>query len=574
MLMQVGQSVLKLFKNTQTLNTLYANIAFAEFSPLGVLLDVSPAFMKLTGYTRDELIGQHHSLLMSPEDKQSPDYLDFWNKLRSGQPQQGEYPRVNKSGQDFWVEGAYMPVRSANGKITRVVKLAFDTTEAHEKALEDAAVLRAINSSQAVISFTPDGKILDANDVFLKVMGYSLSEVKGQHHRLFVEPEFISSDEYKKFWPSLARGEFFVSSYHRLAKGRRDVWLQASYNPVFDAHGKVIKIVKVASDITPLIKSTQRINQALKSLAAGDLCAEIEQPLVEALDGIRIAFNESVTALRDAFSDVLSAAANIRHQCRAVSDSADQLSLRTEQQVSNLEETSTSVEQITSSIQELSDSTIKMRGIAEKANAESKSSSIVVEGAVKTMEEINESSARISNIVGVIDEIALQTNLLALNAGVEAARAGEAGAGFAVVATEVRALAQRSAEAAKEIKTLINTSEKVVAAGVSSVTDASRSLGLVANYIQTIDQSIDKAAIGAKEQFTALRQVNESMTKIDTVTHANAVMAEETASATQSLVNEAENISQLLERFSVTPPPSASPKSSRPDADQALHDAV
>lgn len=572
--MTVSHSPLKLFSNAATLKALYANAAIAEFSPQGVFLDVSPAFLKITGYTKNELVGGHHSLLLSPQDKKSPEYLAFWNNLRQGQAQAGEYHRINKSGQDFWVQGSYMPIRLANGKVTRVIKLAFDVTAAHEKAAEDAAILRSIDHSQAIISFTPEGVILDANDAFSAAMGYELSEIKGKHHSLFVEPEFAATDEYKEFWQNLARGEFFVASYHRLGKNNKDLWLQASYNPVFDDQGHVLKVVKIASNITPLIQSTQRISQALKSLASGDLCAEIDQPLYESLDGIRAAFNSSISSLRDALADVLHSAGNIRDHSRAVSESADQLSLRTEQQVANLAETSTSIGQISSSIQELTDSTTRMRDTTGQANSEAESSSNVVEGAVQTMEEINQSSTRIANIIGVIDEIALQTNLLALNAGVEAARAGEAGAGFAVVATEVRALAQRSAEAAKEIKTLIGVSSKVVAAGVSSVTDARKSLGLVADYMRTIDQSIDKAATGAKEQSLALQQVSASMTKMDKATQANATMAEETAIATQNLVDEAESISRLLERFKIYKATAFSPAQDASLAPaELLHDA-
>lgn len=553
--MQVGRLPLKLFSNAATLKALYANTAIAEFSPQGVFLDASPAFLKITGYTKNELIGHQHSLLLSPEDQKSHDYLNFWNNLRHGQPQAGEYRRVDKAGQDFWVQGTYMPVRLANGKVVRIVKLAFDITAVHKKAFEDASILRAINHSQAVVSFTPAGVILYANDVFSTAMGYELSEIKGKHHSLFVDPEFVASSDYKQFWRKLAQGEFFIASYHRLGKDNKEVWLQASYNPVFDDHGHVVKIVKIASDITPLIRSTQRISLALKSLANGDLCAEIDQPLFESLDEIRVTFNSSISALRVALADILLAAMNISTHSKAVSESADQLSLRTEQQVSNLEETSTSIEQIMNSVQELTDSTVQMRGTTGQANSEASSSSQVVEGAVHTMEEINQSSARIANIIGVIDEIALQTNLLALNAGVEAARAGDSGAGFAVVAKEVRALAQRSAEAAKEIKALISVSSQVVAAGVSSVTDARKSLGLVADYMRTIDQSIDKAATGAKEQSLALQQASASMNKIDKATQANAIMAEETATATQKLVDEAENISRLLERFTVDQAP-------------------
>lgn len=549
--MHSGHSRLKFSRNAATLNALYANCAIAEFSVQGVFLDASPDFLKLTGYTRSELIGRHHRLLMPPKERDTAEYTLFWQHLDQGQSMPGEYHRVNKNGQDLWLQASYIPVRTASGKVERIVKLAFDITGSHEKAVEDAAILRSINQSQAVISFTPEGTILQANDVFSKVMGHSQAEITGRHHSMFVEPSFVQNDEYKRFWERLAQGEFFIASYHRIAKNNRDVWLQASYNPVFDKEGKVLKVVKIASDITPLINSTGRVSAALQSLAQGDLCAEIDQPLVDLLDEIRGAFNASMAALRHALSDVLVSAENIDESSRMVNASADRLSQRTEQQAVSLEETAASLGQITHSAQELTDSTARMRDMTEQTNNEASSSRLVIEGAVHIMQDIDHSSARISNIIGVIDEIALQTNLLALNAGVEAARAGDAGRGFAVVATEVRALAQRSAEAAKEIKALIGTSGQVVAKGVASVTNARESLGLVADYIKTIDQSLDVAAAGIKEQSSALRQVGVAVNEIDKVTQENAAMAAETAVASQTLAQEAETITKLLARFNV-----------------------
>lgn len=545
--MQTGISPLKFLKNAATLNALYADFAIAEFSPQGMCLDASQTFLKMTGYARAELINQNHSILLSPEDKGSAEYAGFWHELVNGRAQTGEYHRIGKNGQDIWVQAAYIPVRTAKGKVTRITKLAFDVTSEHEKAVKYAAILRAINQSQAVIRFKPDGTILDANETFLKTMGYSLEEVVGQHHSLFVEPNFAASEDYKQFWQRLAQGEFFVASYHRIAKNRRDVWLQASYNPVLNAQGKVIEVVKVASDIT----SMQQVGEALKDLATGNLCAAITQPLEGSLEAIRVAFNSSMAALRRALTNVLTAAETIRKNSKSVNESADRLSQRTEQQAANLEETAAALEQITQSVQNLTDSTARMRGMTEKANKEAVSSSQEMENAVKTMAEIDQNATQISEIIGIIDEIALQTNLLALNAGVEAARAGDAGRGFAVVATEVRALAQRSADAAREIKTLIGTSGRVVNNGVNSVKDTHQSLTRVTDYIHTIDHSVGDMATGASEQSLALSQVNTAMGVVDKMTQANAAIADETAIASQNLVQEAEMISRLLGQFNV-----------------------
>lgn len=540
-------SPLRVFRNAAIFDAFYAGIAVAEFSPQGVFLEASQPFLKITGYTKEELVNQHHSMLIPPEERGTQAYTLFWEALRQGQAQSGEYHRINKAGQDIWLQGSYMPVRASDGKVTKVVKLAFDVTDLHEKSVKNAAVLHAINQSQAVINFKPDGTILGANDVFLKTMGYSLEEIKGKHHRMFVEPGYAASDDYRKFWQRLENGEFFIASYHRIAKNNRDVWLQASYNPIFDARGKVIEVVKVASDIT----STQQIGIALKDLATGNLCAEIRHPLTGSLDSIRLAFNSSMASLRQAVSNVLVAADNIHQNSVLVSDSANQLSARAERQAASLEETAAALEEITNSVHGLTNSTVHMRDVTEKANTEARTSSQVVGGAVQTMQDINKNATQISNIIGMIDEIAFQTNLLALNAGVEAARAGTAGRGFAVVATEVRALAQRSADAAKEIKSLISSSNQVVASGVASVTNANRSLDQVSDYIQTINKSVGEVATGAKEQSLALSQVNLAVSEIDKVTQQNAAVAEQTASASRELVQGAQNITELLGQFNI-----------------------
>lgn len=545
--MQTDNSFLKILKNASTVSTFYADCAMAEFSPQGIFLDASQYFLKMTGYERNDLIHKNHSILLSKEDSKNSVETELWKNLSAGRMETGEYHRIKKTGEDIWLQAVYMPVRSMRGKIVRITQLALDVTEIHAKAVQDAATIHAINQSQAVIRFKPDGTIIYANETFLKTMGYTLEEIQGKHHSLFVEPNFVASDEYRKFWENLGRGEFFVASYHRIAKGNRDIWLQASYNPVFDSHGKVIEVIKVASDIT----SMQQVSLALADLATGNLCASIKQPLVGSLDSIRTTFNSSMSALRNVLTNIHAATDTIQITSKKVNDSAYALSQRAEQQAANLEETAAALEQITSSVKNLTDSTASMKATTEKTKSESTSSSAVMENAVKNMNEIDHNAVQIANIIGIIDEIALQTNLLALNAGVEAARAGDAGRGFAVVATEVRALAQRCTEAAREIKSLIGTSGKVVGNGVASITDARHSLNRVTDYIQTIDQAVKDIAIGATEQSTALSQVNTAIGAVDKMTQANAAMADETSVASHNLVKEAETISKLVEQFNI-----------------------
>ncbi|MDE1883262.1 MAG: methyl-accepting chemotaxis protein [Rhodospirillales bacterium] len=565
-------NLLRLTRESAVLRALRGSFAVIEYSPKGVILDANEQFLRSVGYTKAELIGRHHNILMPPKDAASPDYATFWADLAKGVLKTGRYRRANKSGHDVWLRASYSPVRGRNGKVKSIVELALDITEVHIKAIEELSILSAINRSQAMISFKPDGTILDANENFLSTTGYRLEEIKGQHHRMFIEPGFAASPEYAQFWNRLNAGEFFSADYRRIGKGGRSVWLQASYNPVFNADGQVVKIVKIGMDLSERMENIQQIGSALAELSRGNLQAHLGRELIPSIDPLRGDFNNAVASLRETVRDISTSAESILQTSAAVNESAGQLSSRTERQAASLEETAAALEQITATVRKAAENTTHMRTMAEKARGDTESSGQVAGQAVEAMGEINESSTKISNIISVIDEIAFQTNLLALNAGVEAARAGDAGRGFAVVATEVRALAQRSADAAKEIKTLISGSGEIVAAGVKSVAVARQSLDRIAGHVLGIDNAIGAAAASAQEQSVALSQVNSAVNQMDQMTQANAAMAEEAAAASHTLAEEAQTISRLLAKFETGPARAVGTASTRKHL--AAHDAM
>ncbi len=300
-----------------------------------------------------------------------------------------------------------------------------------------------------------------------------------------------------------------------------------------------------------LLQATSGLATGLKRLAAGDLSFQLTEPFAPDFEALRHDLNAAVGQLQKTLSSVAHAADLIDNGSRDVSHSANDLSRRTEQQAASLEETAAALDEITANITSSSRRTEEARSIVAKANASASQSGLVVTNAVTAMGRIEQSSNQISNIIGVIDEIAFQTNLLALNAGVEAARAGDAGRGFAVVAQEVRELAQRSAKAAREIKDLIRNSTAEVENGVKLVSETGDVLKTIEAYVVTINQHMDAIATSTREQSTGLAEVNAAVNEMDQVTQKNAAMVEETNAAGAALAKESDNLRALIARFTL-----------------------
>ena len=224
--------------------------AIIEFSLDGKVITANANFLALTGYRLDEIAGQHHSMFVTADERGSIDYRLFWEKLGRGEYDAGQYRRIAKGGREVWIQATYNPVRDVDGRLSKIVKFATDITDTKIKAADYEGQLSAIGKAQAVIEFSLTGKILHANENFLKTVGYSLDEVRGQHHAMFVTAEQKNSIDYRLFWERLGRGEFDAGQYRRVAKGGREIWLQATYNPIYGPDGKPFKVVKYASDIT------------------------------------------------------------------------------------------------------------------------------------------------------------------------------------------------------------------------------------------------------------------------------------------------------------------------------------
>ena len=238
-------------------------LARLELSPEGLILDANPHFLAIMGYPLDELKGKHHDRLLSPDEAQSATYDTFWETLRSGTSQESEFHLLDKQGRDIWIRGACSPVLDAEGQLTRIIIYAMDLTGQKQLTASFEGQLNALSRVMGKVEFSLDGTILDANPRFLDIVGYQLDELKGQHHRLLVDPDYAQSADYRTFWETLRRGEFLAGEFCRLGKQGQEVWIQGSYNPVLDLNGKPSKIVKFATDITAQVEQHRQLKRAM-----------------------------------------------------------------------------------------------------------------------------------------------------------------------------------------------------------------------------------------------------------------------------------------------------------------------
>ena len=424
---------------------------------------------------------------------------------------------------------------------------------------ENQSQLAAINRSQAVVEFQMDGTILSANENFQRASGYTPDELKGRHHSVMVDPAFRNSDEYRRLWDGLRNNQASNGRFERIAKGNRPLWLEGSYNPIVGADGKPYKVMKYVTDVTSQVVLTKAMEKAVaetqdivKVAVEGDLTARITagdkqgdlRKMAESINGL-------LASMADVVSKVKTAAVEVNRGADEISSGNANLSQRTEQQSSSLEETASSMEEMTSTVKQNADNAGQANQLATAARDQAEKGGTIVGKAVKAMAGINDSSKKIADIIGVIDEIAFQTNLLALNAAVEAARAGEQGRGFAVVASEVRSLAGRSATAAKEIKDLIQDSVKKVEDGSALVTQSGQTLDQIVSSVKKVSDIVAEIAAASREQSSGIEQVNRAVMQMDEMTQQNAALVEEATAASQSMADQARDLNQMMSRFRI-----------------------
>jgi len=467
--------------------------AVIEFDLDGIILDANENFLKTLGYTLAEIKGQHHRMFVEPEFARSIEYAQFWQSLRSGQFLAAQYKRIGKGGKEVWIQASYNPMLDSNGKPYRVVKFATDITADKLKNADYEGQIAAIGESQAVIEFNLDGTIITANPNFLNAMGYALDEIKGKHHRMFVDPDYARSSEYEKFWQSLRSGQFFTNEYKRLGKGGKEVWIQASYNPIFDPSGRPFKVVKYAADITAQYKLR------LESARVGQL-------------------------VDDNLGRIVSEITRVVQRTSSASSASTQTS-------ANVQSVAAGAEELSSSINEISRSITTSKDAVDQAMAQ-------LETAGHNTADLSKGAAAMSSIIEFIQDIASNINLLALNATIESARAGEAGKGFAVVASEVKNLANQVAQATDKISSEISNIQTVS----SKVVDV---LGLIKDSMNQVHASVTGVAGAVEEQTAVTNDISSSMQETSGAVRSVDMGLKEILTSVESASNTAQESQQL-----------------------------
>lgn len=423
------------------LDALHRSQAVIAFALDGTILDANPNFLTTVGYGLEEIQGRHHRLFVDPGEREGAAYYEFWADLARGEFRSGEFKRIAKGGREVWIQATYNPIRDRDGVPIKVVKFATDITAQKLQVADAMGQLAAVNRSQAVIEFAPDATVLDANANFLTALGYQIEEVQGRPHAMFVEPGYAQTPDYKGFWGRLRRGNFSSGMFQRFGKGGRPVWIQASYNPIFDPSGRLIKIVKYATD---------------------------------------------VTANMEARSVAVEAAERTLDNVQSVTDAADAMNASAQAIASSMSESKTVVDDIHGRAGEADAATERLRGAAQS----------------------------MSGVATMITDIAQQINLLALNATIEAARAGDAGRGFAVVATEVKNLAGQAAAATNRISSEITGMQAVSTEVATTLASITAAIGAISEHVDGVTISMNEQTQATGEILASMQQAAEGVSSI------------------------------------------------------------
>lgn len=547
-----------------TLSSLSQSQAIIEFDLDGIILDANENFLKAMGYTLNEIRGKHHSLFVAPGYDKSSEYRALWDNLKKGRYASAEFQRFGKGGKEIWIQASYNPVLDSSGKPCKVVKFATDITAAKLRTADHAGQIDAISKSQAVISFNLDGTIQNANENFLKTLGYSMKDIQGKHHSMFVDPAYAASQEYKEFWRDLGAGEYKAGEFQRFGKGGKEVWIQASYNPIFDMNGKPFKVVKFASDITASKLQNADFRGQIEAIGKSQAVIEFE------LDGTIVNANENFLAvtgytldeikgqhhsmfvdeaftrsteyrafwddlrngkfsageyqrfgkggkevwIQASYNPIFDMNGKPFKVVKYATDITGQVDARRTAETLTVDANS-SVQSVTSASSQMLASITE---ISENMNRSQKEVDGIVEqtrNAVALSTNLTEAAGSMESVVNMIRDIADNVNLLALNATIEAARAGEAGKGFAVVASEVKNLASQTAKATDEITKEIQNMQEASREVQQNTEVITRSTDTVSEYISGIASAIEEQTMVTNEISGKMTDISQGISDLE-----------------------------------------------------------
>ncbi|MSU60943.1 MAG: methyl-accepting chemotaxis protein [Pedosphaera sp.] len=507
--------------------------AVIEFKLDGTIITANDNFLKTLGYSLEEIQGQHHSMFVEPSYRSTAEYKQFWRDLADGKFQAAEYKRIGKGGKEVWIQASYNPIFDLNGRPFKVVKFATDVTASKLQTADFQGQLAAISKAQATIEFSLDGTIITANDNFLKTLGYRLEEVKGQHHSLFVETSYRASAEYKQFWRDLKDGKFQAAEFMRISKGGKEVWIQATYNPIFDLNGSPFKVVKFATDITEVVK--ERL---------------VKKELAENLKRTLSIVNANSQSLSSAATELSTVAQQMSSNSEETSSQANVAAAAAEQVSKNVASVATASEEMSASTREIAKNASEAAKVATTAVK-------VADETSKTVNKLGASSVEIGKVIKVITSIAQQTNLLALNATIEAARAGEAGKGFAVVANEVKELAKQTAAATEDISQKIEAIQKDAKGAVEAITHISSIIGQINDIQNTTASAVEEQtattveiARNASEAATGSSEIARNITMVSSAAKNTSEGAANMLTASAELAKLAAELREVVEAAS------------------------